>query len=905
MLIPLINNIAFLIALAATGLIVISRSYKNPLNRQIQLGLLFGGVAVMGMANPVSFAPGVFFDGRSIVLSVVGVVGGGVPTLIAAVIASLYRYQLGGSGMVVGIMLVLLPALLGLLARRWWLRRSPLPQPIHFLTLGVVVQLVQLAAFTQIPDRAGYVFIEQAWWVLLLFYPLATMLLCLIFRNHEKQLIAQKALAAAQDAVTATERASKERFHAYFDHAIVGLAILSPQKGWIEVNDPLCAMLGYTRDELIRMTWTELTHPEDVAHDLAQFNRMLAGEIDRYTKDKRFIHKDGHLVDAHLAVSQVRKSDGSIDYVVAMMDDITEEKRVNESLRQAVSVFDHTREGIAITNAKGDIVDVNAAFTRITGYSREEVIGQNPKILSSGRQDAEFYRAMWNTLTEQGHWSGEIWNRRKNGEFYAELLTISAIRDGKGTTQQYVALFSDITAIMAHQSQLERMAHFDALTNLPNRVLLGDRLHQAMAQAQRRKQPLAVVFLDLDGFKTINDHHGHETGDQLLIALANRMKEVLREGDTLARMGDDEFVAVLTDLEDTAASEPLLNRLLAAAAQPLLVGELSFQVSASAGVTFYPQTQNIEADQLLRQADQAMYQAKVAGKNRHFVFDAEHDSSIRDFHEHLKRIRLALDRCEFVLHFQPKINMRSGKVIGAEALIRWQHPEKGLLAPATFLPLIEDHPLAIDVGEWVIDTAMHQMDLWRAAGLDLPVSVNIGARQLQQGDFVERLQAILGKYPQVHPSWIELEVLETSALNDMVQVSKVIEDCIKIGVNFALDDFGTGYSSLAYLKRLRVALIKIDQSFVRGMLTDPNDQAILQGIVGLSAAFKREVIAEGVETVAHGTALLQLGCELAQGYGISRPMPPDQLPSWVETWPLDAAWRKVMNSAEVSRSTDK
>jgi diguanylate cyclase (GGDEF)-like protein len=497
---------------------------------------------------------------------------------------------------------------------------------------------------------------------------------------------------------------------------------------------------------------------------------------------------------------------------------------------------------------------------------------------------------MWTALKSQGHWTGEVWNRRKNGEVFAELLTISAVRDALGQTLRYVALFSDITSIKAHQSQLEHIAHFDALTNLPNRVLLSDRLQQAMAQEQRRQQQLAVVYLDLDGFKAINDRHGHQTGDRVLITLAQRMKDALREGDTMARIGGDEFVAVLIDLQNTQASEPLLQRLLAAAAEPVLVGELSLQVSASLGVTFYPQAHEIDADQLLRQADQAMYQAKLAGKNRYHVFDAAQDISLRSHHENVERIRLALERGEFMLHYQPKVNMHSGVVIGAEALIRWRHPEKGLLAPAMFLPAIEDHPLAVEVGEWVIDTALTQIESWHAAALDLPVSVNICARQLQQANFVERLQTILARHPQVNPNSLELEVLETSALADMAQVSHVIEDCAKMGVSFALDDFGTGYSSLTYLKRLRVALLKIDQSFVRDMLDDPDDLAILKGVIGLAAAFKREVIAEGVETIAHGTALLQLGCELAQGYGIARPMPPEQMPEWVAEWQPDVAW---------------
>jgi diguanylate cyclase (GGDEF)-like protein/PAS domain S-box-containing protein len=304
------------------------------------------------------------------------------------------------------------------------------------------------------------------------------------------------------------------------------------------------------------------------------------------------------------------------------VQDITERKRKEEKIRLAACVFSHAREGITITKADGTIIDINEAFTRITGYSREEAIGQNPRMLKSGRQDAEFYAAMWRDLKGPGHWSGEVWNRRKNGEVYAELLNISAVRDANGITQQYVALFSDITGIKKHQHQLEHIAHFDALTNLPNRVLLADRLQQAMAQAHRRGQQLAVAYLDLDGFKNINDHYGHGAGDHVLVALAQRMKHVLRECDTIARLGGDEFVAVLADLGDVAASLPMLDRLLGAAAQPIQWGEYSLQVSASLGVTFYPQANDVGTEQLLRQADQAMYQAKVAGKNRCQIFDA-------------------------------------------------------------------------------------------------------------------------------------------------------------------------------------------------------------------------------------------------------------------------------------------
>ena len=570
--------------------------------------------------------------------------------------------------------------------------------------------------------------------------------------------------------------------------------------------------------------------------------------------------------------------------------DITTRKQAEDKLQLAANVFASAREGIIITDAQGLIIDVNGAFTQITGYSRAEALGQNPRMLSSGRQDKNLYERMWQSLLEQGHWSGELWNRRKSGEVMAELITISAVRDAQGVTQQYVGMFSDITAMKMQQHQLEHFAHFDALTQLPNRVLLADRLQQSMSQALRRNQQLAVVYLDLDGFKAINDRHGHQAGDEVLLAVAQGMKQVLREGDTLARMGGDEFVAVLIDLEDVAASLPMLNRVLAAAALPNLVGNLSLQVSASMGVTFYPQAQDIDAEQLLRQADQAMYLAKLAGKNRYHLFDAAQDTHLRGHHERLQRLDMAMQHHEFVLYYQPKVNMRTGQMVGAEALIRWQHPQDGLLEPADFLPVIEDHPLAIELGEWVIEQTLCQMEAWHAIGLDVPVSVNIGARQLQHPDFVARLHTILAAHPQVPAKCIELEVLETNALKDIEQVSQVIAACGQFGVRFALDDFGTGYSSLTYLKRLRVALLKIDQSFVRDMLVDADDLAILQGVIGLANAFNLAVIAEGVETVAHGTALLKLGCELAQGFGIARPMPAEQLHAWANSWRPAAAW---------------
>ena len=447
------------------------------------------------------------------------------------------------------------------------------------------------------------------------------------------------------------------------------------------------------------------------------------------------------------------------------------------------------------------------------------------------------------------------------------------------------------------KTQLERLAHYDPLTGLPNRALLADRMSQAMMQSQRRGQRLAMAFLDLDGFKAINDTHGHAAGDQLLVTLAQRMKEALREGDTLARLGGDEFVAVLLDLDELDDTTLILNRLLTAAAQPVLYGETMLQVSASLGVSFYPQAQMMDADQLMRQADQAMYQAKQAGKNCFRIFDSEQDRSLRERHESMQSIRQAMAANEFVLQYQPKVNLRSGAVIGVEAFIRWIHPERGMLPPAQFLPMVEDHPLAVELGQWVIACAVAQIERWQQSGLNLPVSVNIGARHLHRADFVRCLREQLAKHPQVKPAGLALELLETSAFENLDHVCEVITACREIGIQCALDDFGTGYASLTYLKKLPVAQLKIGQSFVRGMLDDPKDRAILKSIIELAAVFELQVIAKGVETVGHGVKLLQLGCELGQGYAIAHPMLAAELPDWIANWRPDPAWRDVQPAA--------
>ncbi len=583
------------------------------------------------------------------------------------------------------------------------------------------------------------------------------------------------------------------------------------------------------------------------------------------------------------AVPVFRSGEATPAEVYTVFEDITERKQNEARLQLAASVFTHSREGIVITDADGSIVDVNAAFTYITGYPREEALGRNPRILQSGRHEPAFFTALWHDLITKGHWYGEIWNRRKSGEVYAEMINISSVNNAQGQTQNYVALFSDITLMKEQQQQLEYIAHYDALTGLPNRLLLVDRLEQGMAQTQRRGHSLAVAYIDLDGFKAVNDQYGHVVGDTLLVAVANRMRAALRDVDTLARIGGDEFVAVLADLEHPTDWENLLERLLRAASNGVTIGQRVLQVSASIGVTIYPKDE-ANYGQLLRHADQAMYSAKQAGKNRYHLFDVNQDAMQRTEQENLAGIRRAMERDEFVLHYQPKVNLKTGAVIGVEALIRWQHPERGILLPAAFLPTINNHPLGVELGDWVINAAFAQIEAWLAQGFDIPVSLNIDANHLQCGGFLSRLLAHFAAHPAVRPDRIELEILESSALEDMGNAAKIMQACCEVGVHFALDDFGTGYASLTYLKRLPVDMLKIDQSFVHGMLHDPEDHSIVEGVIGLAKAFRRQVIAEGVETAGHGERLLALGCDLAQGYTIARPMPGAELPDWVAGW---------------------
>jgi diguanylate cyclase (GGDEF)-like protein/PAS domain S-box-containing protein len=522
------------------------------------------------------------------------------------------------------------------------------------------------------------------------------------------------------------------------------------------------------------------------------------------------------------------------------------------------------------------------------GYAEDEIANDRESMMGlvNPEDRGRMEEAIRRHFEERQPFDCEFRMRHKDGHFVWCRSRGQALWDNQGRPVRFSGATSDITDQKQAAVALEHLAHYDALTQLPNRTLLADRLAMALAQARRGGDRVGVALLDLDDFKPVNDAYGHDAGDLVLVEVAGRLRASLRETDTVARLGGDEFVLVLSGVNE-AEHHHTLTRLLDILAAPYPVKDATITLSASIGVTFFPEDA-ADPDTLLRHADQAMYVAKQAGRNRYHVFDALLDRDVQAQSSARQRIIAALAADEFRLHYQPKVDLRQGRVIGAEALIRWQHPELGLLPPAEFLPLIAGSDFDLELSEWVINTALSQLESWQAQGLQLDVSVNLPARHLQDAGFPDFLKVALARHPGAAARF-ELEVLESAALEDVIAVSERMEQCRRLGVRFSLDDFGTGYASLAYLRRLPIELLKIDQSFVRDMLQDPDDMAIVEGVIGLAAAFHDSVIAEGVETMDHAVMLLHLGCDLAQGNGISRPMPPEHMADWVRGWTPDPA----------------
>lgn len=596
---------------------------------------------------------------------------------------------------------------------------------------------------------------------------------------------------------------------------------------------------------------------------------------------------DSIIFGAPIYGTDVAQSDGSFESINPLIND--------SRIRLAASVFSNAHDGIVIANAERIILDVNRAFSRITGFQADEIIGERLLIEGSDTHPPSFFESLWDDLNTYGFWRGEINSTHRNGHTRTDLVSLSAVRDARGLLTHYVAIFSDITTLKEIQKKYEHLAYHDALTGLPNRSLLYDRIQQGLARLERQGGHVAICFIDLDNFKPVNDTLGHQIGDQLLIEVSQRLADSLRGGDSVARLGGDEFALVLCDLKDTKEVREILSRLLTRLSQPYRISNNTISLSASIGYTVAPADSG-DPDTLLRHADQAMYVSKQSGRNQYSLFDTAHDRRLRSRNETLTQLYRALENDELHLYYQPKVDIRQGKVVGFEGLIRWAHPKRGLLGPADFLLSLGNHPALVDIGDWAIRKALKQIEAWRAQGICLPTSINIAACHLLHSEFVNRLTTYRAEYPGIEDGQLELEILETTALEDIEHVSSIIRQCQNLGVNCALDDFGTGYSSLLYLKRLPVKTLKIDQSFTRDMLQTSEGANAIAGIVGLANAFHRDVIAEGVETIEQGIVLLRLNCDRVQGFAIARPMPAEKIPKWIENFRPDPVWRESIET---------
>lgn len=616
-------------------------------------------------------------------------------------------------------------------------------------------------------------------------------------------------------------------------------------------------------------------HPDDRPPFSKAMTRAITGG-DTFDLDCRIRLQNGTVRVVNCQAEPTYDMSGNVIRLNGTLQDVTERKQVEDKLRLSATVFENTTEGVMIADGKGKIISVNRAFSAITGYREDELIGKTAAILKSGRQDKQFYDTMWKSITETGYWKGEIWNRRKNGDIYPEWLNISAVRDGRGEVTHHVAVFSDISAIKESESKLNHLAHHDPLTGLPNRLLLNARMHQSMAHARRNSTMVAVMFLDLDKFKNVNDTLGHPIGDLLLQEVAQRLNACLREEDTVSRLGGDEFVILLESLHDTLFASYVAHKINAALSEKFILEQHEIFISCSIGISIFP-NDGVDITALFKNADSALYRSKEQGRNNYQYYTE--DLSIRAMERLLMEndLRYALKRNELVLHYQPQVDLYNGSIIGMEALLRWQHPKRGLMPPGDFITLAEETGLIHPIGEWVLRTACARLKAWMDDGLPkVRISVNLSLVQFKQNNLAEIVAAALhdSKLP---PECLELELTESMIMQDAENTILILRKIKALGVKIAIDDFGTGYSSLSYLKRLPIDRIKIDQSFVRNITSDPADAAVSQAIISMSHSLNLSTIAEGVETEAQMEFLRSRNCNEIQGFHFSRPVPEQEM----------------------------
>jgi diguanylate cyclase (GGDEF)-like protein/PAS domain S-box-containing protein len=1010
MFFELTKGVALLLALSQLYGYSRSALRAYPRMQTLVAGLLFGGISIVGMAMPLTLAPGLIFDARSVVVSMASLFGGPWVGLLAAGIAGLYRWSLGGAGAPVGVLVVACSAAIGLLYHYAHVRGRVRIQWPQLLLFGLVVHTVQLYLFTWLPASVAPIVLEKVGPPFLIVLSLATVLLGLVIKDarnrfeSEMALRKQKARMEATvgaipdllylldgngrflEAVTesAKQRGKGEsallgkRLHDVLPDAeadgVLAYLRAAMQRGSTEIFEltlqsrhgprrfegranPLLQgddgvpkvmllarditsssqaqqalrsselrfrsllqnvgsvavqgyrpdgtitywnaaserLYGYTSDQAVGCNVLELIVPSQLQPEFRQqMSELAQGRTAGDGQELTLRHQDGHEVHVFSSHSAVQGDGAQVTEAELFRFDIdlAERRAAEAELRVAATAFD-TQEGMFVTNAQREILRVNQAFCRISGYAESEVVGRTPSLFNSGHHDDAFYAAMNAALAKDGHWSGEIWNRRKNGDIYPQLLNVSSVKDGQGTVTHYVASQTDITQHKAAEDRIRQLAFYDPLTSLPNRRLLLDRLQHALASSARSGAYGALLFIDLDHFKNLNDTLGHDMGDLLLQQVSSRLLETVREEDTVARLGGDEYVVMLEGLDmvrQLAATRAIQvgEKIIATLNDPYRLAGVEYHSTPSIGLTLFL-GHEVGVEELLKQADLAMYEAKGAGRNILRFFDPLMQAAVTRRAALENDLRQGLLRGEFQLYYQPQV-AASGVVLGVEALIRWNHPDRGMVSPGEFIPVAEDCGQIVAIGNWVLEAACQQLVAWarQPSTAALTIAVNVSSLQFRQPDFAEYVLGLLD-YTGANPRCLKLELTESLLVANVNDVIAKMAALRVRGVGFSLDDFGTGYSSLTYLKRLPLDQLKIDQSFVRDVLTDPNDAVIASTIVALGRSLGLAVIAEGVETRAQQQFLFDKGCTTYQGYLFARPMPIAEFDGYLNSLPTQSS----------------
>ena len=643
------------------------------------------------------------------------------------------------------------------------------------------------------------------------------------------------------------------------------------------------AMFGYSPGGAIGTDIWDKQPTQQARDELRDYHRFLVEKMpDPQLYKTKNLTQDGRLIDIEVAWTYRLDARGEVIGFISVITDTTERIKLEKERQLAATVFENSLQGVMVTDADATILSVNPAFTEITGYDPEEAIGKTPRLMRSEQHDETFYDTLWDSINMTDSWQGEIWNRHKSGKVFPIWQSIRAVRDNEGKLQRYIAIFSDISEQKASQERINHLAHFDVLTDLPNRLLFNERLTHAIERARRVDGKLAVLFIDLDNFKTVNDTMGHPMGDQLLRTVAERLRQTLREGDTVARLGGDEFTVLLEDIISERDAEAVARKCLKVFATPVILANHEVYVTASLGIALYPQDGD-DLHTVVRNADTAMYRAKERGKNAYQFYTTDMSAAAADRLVLESALRQAVSNEEFILYYQPKVDLRSGRITAVEALIRWQHPELGMVAPDRFIGLAEETGMIAGIGQWVMKTACGQMKQWLDAGLGLhQMAVNLSGYQVVHEDIVDTVHGVLSR-SGLDATHLELEITESFVMSHLDEALQTLFKLKDLGVSLAIDDFGTGYSSLAYLKRLPVHRLKIDRSFVKDIPEDRDDEAISAAIIALARSLGLQVTAEGVEIQEQMDFLGTHGCDEVQGYFIAKPMPADELESFLKS----------------------